>query len=114
MTLTNRWKLLGLPIVLLVLHTLLIEAYSLIELEDAWNDMNPTMLVAVAVSIVDRPLIALLGRFVDFQEHPGVFLMALKLLGGLLWFSVGLFLTAVFMRLMATAPSPQKARTAVH
>lgn len=78
---------------LVVLHTLLVGIYAWIELDDAWNDMNPTMLVMAALYIVDYPIHVVLRPLINNFEHTGTYLALLLVLGGAFWFVVGMFVT---------------------
>jgi hypothetical protein len=76
-------------LLLLALHSLLVGAWAWIELDNAWNDMNPTMLVMAAFHIVDYPIHALLQPLIPVAEHTGTYLAAALVLGGAVWFAVG-------------------------
>jgi len=78
---------------LVVLHTLLVGAYAWIELDDAWNDMNPTMLVMAALHVVDYPIHLVLHPVSNNVEHTGTYLAALLVLGGAFWFVLGMLVT---------------------
>jgi hypothetical protein len=80
---------------LVVLHTLLVALYAWIELDDAWNDMNPTMLVMAALHVVDYPIHQLLRLVISPATGVGTFLAATLVLGGLFWSGVGLVAAAV-------------------
>lgn len=71
------------------LHTLLVAAWAWIELNDAWNDMNPTMLVMAALHVVDYPIHLVLAPLVNLAQNTGNYLASLLLVGGAFWFVVG-------------------------
>ena len=77
-------------------HTLLIGAFAWIELDHAWNDMNPTMLVMAALHVGDYPVLHLLDAVGFTNEHMGTYLTVLALVGGMFWFGIGLTIEAVF------------------
>ena len=106
-TQSSRWKFYILPVVLLVGHTLLVEIATWIELNDAWNDMNPTMLVAMSLYAIDYPVIKFLEQFVDRQHEAGTFLYGLKVLGGLFWFAIGMGLSAAGLAIGKLAALPR-------
>ena len=93
-----------LPIVLLTAHTLLLETATAIELNDAWNDQNASLLVALTIPVVDAPVAWAVRPLVDSQSQPGTYYLLLKVLGGAFWFGVGWLATLVF-RSLAVAPS---------
>ena len=76
-------------LLLAALHTILVGAWAWIELDNAWNDMNPTMLVMMALYVVDYPIHLLLRPFIDNVEQTGTYLAATLVLGGAFWFTVG-------------------------
>lgn len=78
---------------LVAVHTLLIGAYAWIELDHAWNDMNPTMLVMAALHVADYPLLQLLQPIFHNVDRPGTFLAVLLVLGGAYWFALGMLVT---------------------
>lgn len=78
---------------LVALHSLLVGAYAWIELDGAWNDMNPTMLVMAALHVVDYPIHLVLHPLINNVEDTGTYLAALLVLGGAFWFVVGLLVT---------------------
>jgi hypothetical protein len=80
---------------LVLLHTLLIAAWAWIELDDAWNDMNPTMLVMAALHVADYPIHQLLRLIFSPATGTGTVLAATLAFGGLFWFGVGLVAAAV-------------------
>ena len=80
---------------LVALHTLLIAAYAWIELDDAWNDMNPTMLVMAGLHVVDYPIHMLLQPLFQGGDNLGSYLTTLFVLGGAYWFAIGTMLTHV-------------------
>ena len=59
----------SLACLLAAIHTLLIGAYAWIELNHAWNDQNPTMLVMAALHVGDYPVEAVLHPISDGTEH---------------------------------------------
>jgi hypothetical protein len=75
--------------VLVALHTLLVGAYVWIELNHAWNDMNPTMLVMAGLHLADFPIHLLLHPLFDGVEQTGSYLAALLVIGGAYWFAMG-------------------------
>jgi hypothetical protein len=81
---------------LLALHTVLIGAYAWIELDHAWNDMNPTMLVMAATRVFDYPIHLVLHAFVDLGQHTGTYLASLLVLGGAFWFACGWLVSHAF------------------
>ena len=74
---------------LFALHTLLIGAYAWIELNHAWNDMNPTMLVMAAFHIFDYPVHLALQPFFAGGQQLGSYLVATLIVGGAFWFAIG-------------------------
>lgn len=78
---------------LVALHTLLVSAYAWIELDHAWNDMNPTMLVMLAMAKIDYPIHLVLQPFINNQQSIGNYLVATPVLGGAFWFAVGSIVT---------------------
>lgn len=91
----NRFaKRYWLALLLVGLHTLLIGLWAWIELDDAWNDMNPTMLVQVAFYVADWPIHWVLHPWIDSVARTGTYLAATLALGTLFWFAVGVVLTA--------------------
>jgi hypothetical protein len=80
---------------LVALHTLLVGAWAWIELNDAWNDMNPTMLVWVAFRVFDYPIHVILHPLIDNVGHTGNYLAATLVLGGAYWFAIGTFAAQV-------------------
>ena len=74
---------------LMALHTLLVGAYAWIELNHAWNDMNPTMLVMAAMHVVDYPIHLVLSPFFGAGQQVGSYLFATLILGGIFWFAIG-------------------------
>jgi hypothetical protein len=75
------------------IHTLLIGAYAWIELNHAWNDQNPTMLVMAALHVGDYPVAAVLHPIFDGTERLGTYLAALLVIGGAYWFCIGTIMT---------------------
>jgi uncharacterized membrane protein len=78
---------------LVALHSLLVGAYAWIELDNAWNDMNPTMLVMVGLHVIDYPIHVILQPLIDNVEQTGTYLAATLALGGTFWFGVGSIIT---------------------
>lgn len=107
----DRFRGWALPLVLLVAHTLLLEAATALELNDAWNDQNASMLVALAVPVVDAPVAWLVGSSADWESEPGTYLLLLKALGGAFWFGVGWVVVRAY-RAMRRAPVPPTPATA--
>src|SRR5262245_19820245 len=87
---------------LVALHTLLVGAYAWIELDDAWNDMNSTMLVMVAMAKIDYPIHLLLQPLINNQQSTGTYLAALLVLGGAFWFAVGTIVSYVSRQVTQT------------
>ena len=83
----------SLACLLAAIHTLLIGAYAWIELNHAWNDQNPTMLVMAALHVGDYPVAALLHPIFDGTERLGTYLATLLIVGGAYWFSIGTVIT---------------------
>jgi hypothetical protein len=75
--------------VLVAIHTSLIGAFAWIELNHAWNDQNPTMLVMAALHIADYPIAAALHPLLDGSERLGNYLVTLLIVGGAYWFAIG-------------------------
>ena len=75
------------------MHALLVRAWAWIELDNAWNDMNPTMLVTMALYVVDYPIHWVLRLLIDNVQRTGTYLTATLVLGTLFWFAVGELLT---------------------
>jgi hypothetical protein len=100
-------------LLLVALHTLLVGAWTWIELDDAWNDMNPTMLVMAALHIVDYPIHLVLRPFIDNVEQTGTYLAATIVLGGMFWFVVGTLVAYACraLRQIAIARRPAMKRT---
>lgn len=71
------------------LHAVLVFAWTWIELDDAWNDMNPTMLVWSAFFVVDYPIHWVLNSWIDSVQQTGTYLAAILVLGSIYWFAVG-------------------------
>ena len=84
---------------LVSLHSLLIVLWAWIELDNAWNDMNPTMIVMAALYVIDYPINQLLTYLVSPTTQTGTYLAALLLFGGVFWFAVGSFFAAIGRRL---------------
>lgn len=80
---------------LVALHTLLVGIYAWIELDKAWNDMNPTMLVMMSLYVIDYPIHQLLRPLINGTESTGTYLVVLAILGGAFWFAVGTAVTYV-------------------
>lgn len=74
---------------LVALHTLLVGTWVWIELNDAWNDMNPTMLVWFAFRVFDYPVHLILHPFIDNVAQTGTYLAATLVIGGAFWFAIG-------------------------
>ena len=83
----------SLACLLVGIHTLLIGAYAWIELNHAWNDQNPTMLVMAALHVGDYPVAALLHPIFDGTERLGTYLATLLVVGGAYWFGIGTIMT---------------------
>jgi len=84
-------------------HTLLIVLWAWIELDHAWDDMNPTMLVWAALHIADYPLHLALRPLVDITTRTGTYLFVLLIGGGLFWYCIGVLLS-VALRLVHCLP----------
>jgi hypothetical protein len=82
-------------VTLLVSHTLLIAAAAVIEINDAWNDMNPTFLVMLGIYYIDIPLRFVLEPLINTADGPANYLAALMVLGGAFWFVVGTAVTYI-------------------
>ncbi len=80
---------------LVSLHTLLVIAFAWIELDNAWNDMNPTMLVMAALHVGDYPVLHLLDALGFTVEQMGTYLVMLSITGGLFWFGIGLAIESI-------------------
>jgi hypothetical protein len=87
---------------LVVLHTLLVGVYAWIELDDAWNDMNPTMLVMLAIATIDYPIHLVLQPLINNQQSIGTYLAATLVLGGAFWFAMGTIVTYVCRQMKHT------------
>ena len=87
-------------LMLVGLHALLIGAWAWIELDNAWNDRNPTMLVMAALHLLDYPVHALLKPWIDSVERTGTFLAALFVLGSLYWFIIGSLIALAFRKVV--------------
>ena len=83
---------------LVALHTLLIVAWAWIQLDNTWNDMNPTMLVMAALHLFDFPIHVVLHPFIDNAQQTGTYLAALLVLGGAFWFAIGWLVSHAFRR----------------
>lgn len=81
---------------LVALHTLLVGAWAWIELNNAWNDTKPTMLVWVAFRMFDYPIHLILHPFIDNVAQTGTYLVATLVLGGAFWFAIGTLASHVF------------------
>jgi len=81
------------------IHTLLVLAYAWIELNHAWNDMNPTMLVMAALHLADYPIHVLLAPIIDNTNQLGTYLAVLAVVGGGFWFAIGTFVGQLFRML---------------
>jgi hypothetical protein len=86
---TQNWFALS----LVSLHTLLVGAWAWIELDGAWNDMNPTMFVMAALYIVDYPIHFVLHPLINQFENTGTYLVATLVAGGTFWYAVGWLFT---------------------
>jgi hypothetical protein len=95
------------PLLLLTLHTVLVGAYAWIELDHAWNDMNPTMLVMAALHVFDYPIHLVLHEFVNMGQQIGTYLATLLVLGGAFWFSVGWLISRACRAILHMASSRQ-------
>lgn len=98
---------------LVVLHTLLVAAWAWIELDNAWNDMNPTMLVMAALHVADYPVHQLLRLVLSPSTGTGTILAATLVLGGLFWFGIGLVAAAIVRWIGRTFASRQLSKIAV-
>lgn len=87
---------------LVALHTLMVGAFVWIELNHAWNDMNPTMLVMAALHVFDYPVNAVLQPLINSAENLGTYLAALLVLGGVFWFIVGTLITFAWQLIIRT------------
>jgi hypothetical protein len=74
---------------LVLLHALLVLTWAWIELDGAWNDMNPTMLVWSAFLVIDYPIHLILAPYIDNVHRTGTYLAADLALGSLYWFAIG-------------------------
>lgn len=95
-----------LPLVFAALHTTLITIASIIEYASAWDDMNPTFLVAMVTYIFDYPIHSAYRHLGLFPGQFGLWYLAqLIVTGGLLWFGVGLLLKMILSLLMKLLPN---------
>jgi hypothetical protein len=74
---------------LVIIHSLLVGAFACIELNNAWNDENPTMLVMAALHVGDYPVAAVLHPIFDGADRLGTYLATLLVVGGAYWFAIG-------------------------
>ncbi len=87
---------LRLPLVLASLHTLLATVAGAIEYASAWDDMNATMLILMAVYMVDLPIHQTWEYFGLFPDRRTTWYPTqLVITGALLWFAIGLLLHLV-------------------
>jgi hypothetical protein len=94
-----------LPLVFATLHTILITIASAIEYASAWDDMNPTFLVAMVMYIFDYPIHSAYRHLGVFPEQFGLWYLAqLIVTGGLLWIGVGLLLKMMLSLLIMLLP----------
>jgi len=84
------------PLILTALHTLLATVATVIEVASAWDDMNATMLVLLAIYVFDFP-IHQAWRYIGLfpVERTAWYPTQLVLTGGLLWFTVGMILQSL-------------------
>jgi hypothetical protein len=81
---------LRLPLILASLHTLLATVAGAIEFASAWDDMNPTMLVMLAIMAVDYPIHqAFMHAGLFPNDRTAWYPTQLVFTGALLWFTVG-------------------------
>jgi hypothetical protein len=80
---------------LLALHTVLIAAVGWVQLDNGWDDMNPTFLLLLGFQSIDAPIHWLLRPLIDVGQLPGTYLAATMVLGGLFWFALGSLLSFV-------------------
>lgn len=95
----------ALPLALLAAHTLLLEVATAIELNDAWNDQNASLLVALAVAVIDAPVAWAIRPLVDAPSQPGTYFLLLKVLGGVYWFGVGWIAMRAFRSMAVAKPA---------
>jgi hypothetical protein len=79
-----------------VLHALLAGAAVTIELLDAWNDMNATMLVAIALQIVDYPMWMLADALVPPNVSRTAVVVSVAIFGTIVWMFVGLIVQSTW------------------
>jgi hypothetical protein len=99
--------------ILVALHTLLVGAYAWIELNHAWNDMDPTMLVMAGLHLADYPIHLLLQPLFDRVDQTGSYLAALLVVGGAYWFAIGAIIEFAGRRLLRLLLGRRSARTVV-
>lgn len=102
------------PLTLVLLHAALIGTAQWIENHDAWNDENPTYLVALAIAAVDAPLLSFFDSSSAWSDDPGRFSLEVQLLGGVAWFLVGLSLSMVWVGVTSCFAAPQAEAESVH
>ena len=96
---------LWLPLVFAAMHTILITIASAIQYASAWDDMSPTMLVTIAVYVLDYPIHF---TFWWLGMPPGYepwYFAQLAVTGGLLWFGVGLLMKTAFSLVAMLIPN---------
>ncbi len=81
---------------LVLVHTLLWGACVWIELDDAWNDMNPTMAVGMAMYAMDVPIHWLPRSGFEIKEINGIYAATVLFLGTAMWFTIGMLITLAF------------------
>jgi hypothetical protein len=81
-----------------MLHALLGGTAVAIEIFDAWNDMNPTMLVWMAFHYIDYPLWMLVTTFAPVNSSAMAEIVFVAVVGTLAWFAVGLLIQFAFAR----------------
>ena len=67
-----------------------------IQLFDAWNDMNATMLVWVAFKFVDYPLWLLVNALTSPNTSTTAIFVSVAILGTIAWTLIGLILQTVW------------------
>ena len=78
-----------------LLHALLAGSAVAIQLLDAWNDMNATMLVWVAFRWVDYPLWLLADALAPSNASITSHFVVVAILGTVAWMLVGLITQAI-------------------
>lgn len=81
------------------MHAVLLFVWAWIELDGAWNDMNPTMLVWAAFYVVDYPIHWALNPWVDSTQQTGTYLVLVLLFGSVYWFAIGSLVARAFNEL---------------